>query len=83
MNFYVAFLNKSYINEINYLNYLDISRKYILSMYPELSNINLNMNIDQVYKFTNEYSLNSFLFNPIDKKIDDLVYIEDKKKIRK
>ena len=77
----LSFLNKVNIDKHNYQKFLDISRKYILSIYPEINKLIINYN--GLYNYMQQYNLNYFLFNPIDTTIQNLTYIEDKKKIRK
>lgn len=72
---FLSFLNKCDINENNYKDYLLVSRDYILKLYPELSD--LEFNIDEISKETTSYGLSYFTFNPIDSTIDNLSYKDD------
>lgn len=72
----LSFLVNDEVDESNFNNALDVSRKYIISLYPELCNINLNLSEEEIHIKNIEYGLSYFSFNPINHHISNVKYIE-------
>lgn len=63
---FLSYLNDKKIDNNNYKDYIDVSCKYILNCYPNIYNKDLEI----------------YTFNTINHTINNLTYIENKKKIR-
>lgn len=74
---FLSFLNNCEINENNYYDYLDVSKKYILKLYPELCNY------DNEYLSYHNSRYNYLYFSPIGSVIDNLKYKDEHIKIKK
>ena len=79
---FMSFILDKKIDNNNYKDYISIAKKYIIKKYPDLLDINID-DISNLEDKSKEYGINYFCFNRIDKKIDNLKYIDNKVKMSK
>lgn len=79
---FLSYITKENIDETNYYDVLSKTRKYILSCYPELNDINLNISGDQIKLQSHKYSLDYFSFNPIDSTVPNIKYKKQHVKVK-
>lgn len=77
---FMSFILDKKIDNNNYKDYISVAKEYVLKKYPNI----LEMDIDDINNIEDknkEYGINCFCFNRIDRKIDDLKYVDNKVKI--
>lgn len=77
---FMSFILDKKIDDNNYKDYISIVQNYILKKYSNLKELDID-NIDNLDDKSKQYGINHFYFNRIDKKIDNLKYVDNKVKI--